>query len=209
MAAGQTPSPAGPVRVGSQLMTPQKIKDVQPIYPPVAKAAGVEGIVILELTIVRDGKVQNVKVLRSIPLLDQAAIDAVKRWEYVPTLLNGGRVPVIVTATVTFALPRQADYPVSPQAFGSADQRPSDDMPKDSVPQNTPCPDQPKTLTALKESFNRGRIPSRAETTGSWVAICFFGDYNADLNCAGLLRATTFEEVMTADRGYLAARPSR
>ena len=62
------------------------------------------GVVILECTISPQGKVSDVKVLRGIPLLDQAAIDAVKQWVYTPTLLNGVPVPVIMTVTVNFKL---------------------------------------------------------------------------------------------------------
>ena len=61
-------------------------------------------MVILEATIGPDGKVQDTRVLRSIPLLDQAAIDAVSQWEYSPTLLNGTPVPIIMTVTVQFTL---------------------------------------------------------------------------------------------------------
>ena len=67
----------------------------------------VEGRIDLKdhlLTIGPNGKVQNARVLRSIPLLDQAALDAVKQWEYTPTLLNGVPVPVIMTVTVQFTL---------------------------------------------------------------------------------------------------------
>jgi protein TonB len=64
----------------------------------------VQGIVIIEATIGPHGKVQEAKVLRSIPLLDQAALDAVKQWEFTPTLLNGVPVPVIMTVTVQFTL---------------------------------------------------------------------------------------------------------
>ena len=64
----------------------------------------VEGVVIIEATIDRRGKVSETRLLRSIPLLDQAALDAVRQWEYDPTLLNGVAVPVIVTVTVTFTL---------------------------------------------------------------------------------------------------------
>ena len=63
-----------------------------------------QGVVILEATIGADGKVKDVRVLRSIPLLDQAAIDAVRQWEYTPTLLNNVPVPVIMTVTVQFTL---------------------------------------------------------------------------------------------------------
>jgi hypothetical protein len=71
-------------------------------------------------------------------------------------------------------------------------------LPMHSIPQSIPCSDQPKTLAALKAAFNTGRIPSRAESTGEWVAISFFGDDNADLNCTGLVRGSKFEEVMIA-----------
>ena len=78
--------------------------DVKPSYPQIAQSARVSGVVIIEATIGPNGKVQNARVLRSIPLLDQAALDAVKQWEYTPTLLNGVPVPVIMTVTVNFTL---------------------------------------------------------------------------------------------------------
>jgi len=64
----------------------------------------VQGVVILEALLGPDGNVQDARILRSIPLLDQAAIDAVKQWEFTPTLLNGTPVPVIMTVTVQFSL---------------------------------------------------------------------------------------------------------
>ena len=100
-AAGYPP-PTAPVRVGSNIRTPAKIKDARPVLPDAARRAGVYGMVILEIVIGADGKVETAKVLRSIPLLDQAAIDAVKQWVYEPTLLNGQPVPIIMTATVNF-----------------------------------------------------------------------------------------------------------
>jgi protein TonB len=83
---------------------PTKVKDVAPQYPPIAESARVQGVVILETIIGVDGKVQDARVLRSIPLLDQAALDAVKQWEFTPTTLNGVPVPVIMTVTVQFTL---------------------------------------------------------------------------------------------------------
>ena len=68
---------------------PQKVKHVAPVYPPIAQSARVQGVVILELIIDRDGRVGYARILRSIPLLDQAAIDAVSQWEFTPTMLNG------------------------------------------------------------------------------------------------------------------------
>jgi protein TonB len=98
------PPPQSAVRVGGQIKEPKKLKDVKPTYPDIAKQARVQGVVILECTISPQGKVSDVKVLRGIPLLDQAAVDAVKQWVYTPTLLNGVPVPVIMTVTVNFKL---------------------------------------------------------------------------------------------------------
>ena len=92
------------VRVGGNVRTPVKIKDVKPVYPPNAQAARISGIVILEVLIGSDGAVEEAQVLRSIPLLDQAAVDAVMQWRFAPTLLNGQTVPVIMTVTVNFTL---------------------------------------------------------------------------------------------------------
>ena len=69
-----------------------------------AQAARVQGVVILEAIIGPSGAVTEVKVLRSVPLLDDAAIAAVQQWQYTPTLLNGVPVPIIMTVTVNFTL---------------------------------------------------------------------------------------------------------
>ena len=74
------------------------------MYPQVAVSARMEGIVILEATIDAQGAVQNVTVLRSLPLLDRAAIEAVRQWRYEPTRLNGQAIPIIMTVTVNFSL---------------------------------------------------------------------------------------------------------
>ena len=90
--------------MGGNIKAPQKIRDVRPVYPPIAQSARVQGVVIIEATIGLDGRVTDAKVLRSVPLLDQAALDAVRKWEFTPTLLNGVPVPVIMTVTVNFTL---------------------------------------------------------------------------------------------------------
>jgi TonB family protein len=102
--APPTTNPNQSVSVGAPIRSPLRTKMVQPRYPPEAVAAKVEGIVILEAWIGIDGRVIDAKVLRSVPLLDQAAVDAVRQWEYAPTMLNGAPVPVITTVTVTFNL---------------------------------------------------------------------------------------------------------
>jgi protein TonB len=98
------PVPAKPVRLSSGIKPPSRIKDVLPVYPSIAQSARVQGDVIIEATIGPDGKVQDARVLRSVPLLDQAAVAAVLAWEYTPTLLNGQPVPIIMTVTVRFRL---------------------------------------------------------------------------------------------------------
>jgi protein TonB len=77
---------------------------VNPVYPPDARDARVQGVVILDVLIGVDGRVEQAKVLRSIPLLDQAAIDAVTQWVFTPTTVNGEPKKVIMTVTVNFTL---------------------------------------------------------------------------------------------------------
>ena len=89
---------------GGNIRAPERTSYTVPDYPVVARAAKVEGVVILEATIDEAGVVRSVKVLRSIPLLDQAAIDAVSKWRYTPTRLNGQPIAVLMTVTVRFAL---------------------------------------------------------------------------------------------------------
>lgn len=93
-----------PVRVGGNVKAPTKIKDVRPIYPQEALAAKLQGVVIIEATIDTSGLVSDAKILRSIPPLDQAALDAVRQWEFTPTFLDGRPVPVIMTVTVNFTV---------------------------------------------------------------------------------------------------------
>jgi protein TonB len=92
------------VRVGGSIRPPQKTRHVVPLYPELARAARKQGIVILEAVIGEDGRVRSLRLLRSIPLLDEAAVDAVRQWQFTPTLLNGEPVPVVMTVTVGFVL---------------------------------------------------------------------------------------------------------
>jgi periplasmic protein TonB len=96
--------PVAPVRVGAGIRTPIKTVDAAPLYPAIARSAHVQGVVILEAVLDATGRVDEVRVLRSIPLLDQAAIDAVRQWRYTPTLLNGRAIPIVLTVTVNFQL---------------------------------------------------------------------------------------------------------
>jgi protein TonB len=98
------PPPALIRHVGGDITPPRKVVDVAPVYPPLARAARVEGLVILEAVIAEDGSVRDVRLLRSVPLLDAAAVEAVRQWRFTPTLLNRQPVPVVMTITVAFTL---------------------------------------------------------------------------------------------------------
>ena len=94
----------GPVRATGDIKPPRLITRAEPIYPQKAKEAHIEGTVIVEVTTGIYGRVQNVKVLRSVPILDQAAIDSVFQWVYEPFVLDGKQRGVIFTVTVRFKL---------------------------------------------------------------------------------------------------------
>jgi protein TonB len=97
-------TPRAPVRVGGEIRPPAKTRDVSPVYPSIAQTARVQGVVIIEAVISPAGTVLDARILRSIPMLDAAALDAVRQWEYTPTLLNGVPVPVVMTVTINFQL---------------------------------------------------------------------------------------------------------
>ena len=104
VALQDAPRPAAPIRPGGDVEPPTRTTYVEPTYPEIARASRTEGTVILEATIDETGAVRDVRVLRSIALLDRAALDAVRQWRYTPTRLNGRAVPVLIVVTVTFTL---------------------------------------------------------------------------------------------------------
>jgi len=81
---------------------PKRIKDVRPVHPPIAVWAGVNGTVLVEATIDETGRVADRRILQSVPMLDQSAIDALGRWEFAPTTVNGEAVPVTIRVTVDY-----------------------------------------------------------------------------------------------------------
>jgi protein TonB len=93
-----------PVRVGGTIREPRKLKAVPPVYPEAAREARIQGVVILECLVSPLGRVSEVEVLRGVPLLEEAAVDAVRQWVYTPTLMDGVPVPVLMTVTVRFEL---------------------------------------------------------------------------------------------------------
>ena len=102
------PAPVAALRVGGQVREPRKVVNVTPAYPEIALKAHVEGVVIVEATIDERGRVRDATVLRGVPVLDEAALAAVRQWVYTPTLVNGVPTPVIMTVTVRFQLKSSA-----------------------------------------------------------------------------------------------------
>ncbi|NDJ10635.1 MAG: energy transducer TonB, partial [Acidobacteriia bacterium] len=92
------------IRVGGNVQQANLIRQPKPVYPPLAKAARVQGTVKFEAEIGKDGTIQNLKMISGPPLLVQAAMQAVQQWQYKPTLLNGEPVVVITTIDVNFTL---------------------------------------------------------------------------------------------------------
>jgi TonB family protein len=106
--SGAATAPAGPVRVrvGGNIRPPMKLKDVKPVYPAASQEAGHEGVVEIEAVIGKDGSVTAARVTSPevYPELAAAAVDAVRRWTYSATLLNGTPVEVVMSVSISFAL---------------------------------------------------------------------------------------------------------
>ena len=96
----------GALRVGDGVQMPALLRRVEPKYPAIARAARKEGVIWLQVMIGSDGRVAGAQVVRSIPLLNQAALDAVQQWEFAPAISQGQAVPVIADVEVSFTLPR-------------------------------------------------------------------------------------------------------
>ena len=91
-----------PIRIGGSIQEPRKIKDVQPVFPAEADQAGAEGVVIIDAAIGQDGSVTSARVIQGVPLLNDAALTAVRQWQFTPTRLNGRPIEVLATFTVRF-----------------------------------------------------------------------------------------------------------
>jgi TonB family protein len=92
------------LEVGGDIPQPEVLKRVEPIYPEDARKSGIEGTVILYVTTDTEGRVAQVKVLKSIPALDRAAMDAVSQWVWEPYIHEGKPTPVSFSLTVSFKL---------------------------------------------------------------------------------------------------------
>ena len=97
-------APTGPVPIGGRVAEANLIRRVQPVYPPLAKSARVQGSVEFTATISKEGNIENLTLMHGHPLLVNAAKEAILQWKYRPTLLNGQPVEVITDITVNFTL---------------------------------------------------------------------------------------------------------
>jgi periplasmic protein TonB len=104
LAPPQPPKPHGPVRIADLPVPPRKIVDARPVYPEIARQVKREGTVVMEAVLDTAGRVTQLRVIQSVPLLDQAALDAVRQWRYTPTTLGGQPVSVLMTITIRFTL---------------------------------------------------------------------------------------------------------
>jgi periplasmic protein TonB len=98
------PKPAGPQKIGGNVVAANLINPVRPVYPPLAKMARQQGTVKFEAMISKEGTIEDLKLISGPPLLVQAAMDAVKQWRYRPTILNGEPTEVQTTIDVNFSL---------------------------------------------------------------------------------------------------------
>ncbi len=100
--AYQSPDPTLPVRIQGQVKEPTRVTYVAPQYPNDAARAGMGGAVVLECQLDLKGKVVDARLMKGVPPLSDAAIAAVKKWRYTPTLVNGEPATVVLTVTINF-----------------------------------------------------------------------------------------------------------
>ena len=139
----------GALRVGKDLKPPKLIKTADPVYPEEARKAGIEGIVIIEARTDPQGRVVAATVLRSVPKLDQAAVDAVKQWVYEPMIIKRKPVGVIFTVTMKFQLKdkdKDKDKPAKDSAKDTA---------KDTA--------QVASVSEIDEEFAKGAVKAEGE----------------------------------------------
>ncbi len=99
------PEPTGPIYVTGDVTKPEKINEIQPQYTEIARKARIQGVVILQATIDKNGDITDIKVLKPLPMgLAEAAVSAVQQWKFKPATLNGKPVAVYYNLTVNFQL---------------------------------------------------------------------------------------------------------
>lgn len=156
---GTVTAPAGPLRVGGDVKAPKVNHRPEPEYTEVARRARVQGIVILEAIIDKQGNVDRVKVIRGLPMgLSESAVNAVKRWKFRPGTMNGRPVDVIFNLTVNFRLgadgpsvSRGNSRPAAPEPKPErAEPEPPPTTPEPSLPE-VPPPSEPEASAPAEQ----------------------------------------------------------
>jgi TonB family protein len=134
------------IRVDDKAMAAQIVTKVPPDYPPLARQARIQGLIILRAQIGKSGDVENLQLISGHPMLAPAAIEAVKQWKYKPFLLNGEPVEVETRITVNFTLsdkpPADGVAGDAPGGLPSAEK----DGTEPSLPSDTPDPAVPRRV---------------------------------------------------------------
>lgn len=152
LAAAQQAAPQ-PITVDKAQMASQIIKKVNPVYPPLARQARIQGQVILKVEITKSGDAENIQLVSGHPMLAPSAIEAVRQWKYRPYLLNGEPVNVQTDVTVNFTL-ADASSPDTPSAQGG-------------VPANIPFPQRIRVSQGVEHGLLVSKVqpqyPSEAK----------------------------------------------
>jgi TonB family protein len=162
------PPVAAPVPVGGNIREPRRTHYVPPEYPPSAAAAGLEGTVGIELIIGREGRVADARVVKSVSGLDDAALAAVRQWEFEPSVVDGRAVPVIHTVTVPFTAPPRPKPQPLPEA---SPVKPAPPPPAVSKPAETPKLPPAPTPAELREQAMSGVREALRRFEAAWESL--------------------------------------
>jgi TonB family protein len=162
MTVASAPSKTSPAQSGRLLG--KAIKSVPPTYPPVAKAAGAQGPVTVQIVVNEAGDVESAKAVSGHPLLQQAGVDAARQWKFSPTQLSGNPVKVSGMISFVFTLPKGEDAPAAETSIMRAP-----------APGHAPDPDAPRRVAGPKpvtESLGKQNIEG-VEAEGTRTTITF------------------------------------
>jgi protein TonB len=212
--AGPPPRPpVMPARVGVNGVTaPVRTRVVEPVYPPAALAAGVQGTVELDITISTEGDVADARVTRSIPMLDQAAVQAVEKWKYAPTLIAGSPVAVNHRVQVAFKPPvaepapreREATSPVAPPTSPPAEppppRLPAPSPPAPAEPAPPAAPDPRAEEAAIRTQLRNYEAAWKALDLAALQQLQRFSSQEVAAVQRTIAGAESYDVTVTVDR---------
>jgi len=177
--------------VSAGIAAGQRTGGAMPQYPAIAKAARIQGTVVLQATIGENGRIENLKVISGPPMLQAAAMDAVRTWTYMPYLLNGDPVEVETQVNVVFSLPDsdREDAGASGSAGPQAGQIAGGQLPPGTSPADFAPPEHPVTseqvqelmdltgMTALQREMIQQLMPAVRQAMPPYVPDDVFDDF--------------------------------